>query len=147
MAVTKKEVIMVVKLQVPAGKASPGSSLGSVLGPKGINIMEFCKQFNALKFSYEEGTPIPVEILVHRDKSFTLVTKQPPMTYLIKSEIKMAKGSSNTGKEVVGKITTKQLENIAKKKMLDLNTDDLGAAVTMVRGSALSMGLQIVEEA
>jgi large subunit ribosomal protein L11 len=144
----KKEVIMVVKLQVPAGKASPGSSLGSVLGPKGINIMEFCKQFNALKFKdYDEGTPIPVEIRLYRDKSFTLVTKQPPMTYLIKSEIKLAKGSSNPGKDGVGEITTKQLENIARKKMPDLNTKDLKAAVNMVRGSALSMGLKIVEEA
>ncbi|MDR2760325.1 MAG: 50S ribosomal protein L11 [Rickettsiales bacterium] len=144
----KKEVIMTVKLQAPAGKASPGSSLGSVLGPKGINIMEFCKQFNALKFKeYDEGAPIPVEILVHKDKSFTLVTKQPPITYLIKLETKLAKGSQNPGKDAAGEITVKQLENVARKKMPDLNTKDLKAAVNMVRGSALSMGLKIVEEA
>jgi large subunit ribosomal protein L11 len=142
----KKEVVMKVNLQVPAGKASPGSSLGSVLGPKGINIMEFCKQFNALKFDYEAGTPIPVQILVHKDKSFSLVTKQPPMTYLIKAEVGLEKGSSTTGKDFVGKITRKQLENVAKKKMADLNTKDLNAAVEMVKGSALSLGLQVIDE-
>jgi large subunit ribosomal protein L11 len=143
----RKEVTMTVNLQVPAGKAAPGSSLGSVLGPKGINIMEFCKQFNALKFDYEAGTPIPVQILVYKDKTFSLVTKQPPMPYLIKLETGVTKGSSSTGKENVGKITKKQLENVAKKKMSDLNTKDLDAAVEMVKGTALSMGLQVVEEA
>jgi large subunit ribosomal protein L11 len=139
----KKEVTMTVNLQVPAGKAAPGSSLGSILGPKGINIMEFCKQFNALKFDYEAGTPIPVQILVYKDKTFTLVTKQPPMPYLIKMEVGLGKGSSNTGKESVGKITVKQLENVAKKKLADLNTKDLKAAMEMVKGTALSMGLQV----
>jgi large subunit ribosomal protein L11 len=143
---TKKEVTMVVNLQVPAGKASPGSSLGSVLGPKGINIMEFCKQFNALKFEYEMGTPIPVKILVYKDKSFSLVTKEPPVTYLIKSEVGIEKGSSNTGKDFIGKIKKSQLVKIAKKKMVDLNTESLDAAVAMVKGSALSMGLEVVEE-
>jgi large subunit ribosomal protein L11 len=109
--------------------------------------MEFCKQFNALKFDYEEGTPIPVQILLYKDKTFTLVTKQPPMPYLVMKEIGLKKGSSNTGKEHVGKITIKQLENVARKKISDLNTKDLNAATQMAKGTALSMGLQVVEEA
>jgi large subunit ribosomal protein L11 len=143
----KREVTMTVNLQVPAGKAAPGSSLGSVLGPKGINILEFCKQFNALKFDYEDGTPIPVKILVYKDKTFSLVTKQPPMSFLVMLEAGVKKGSSVTGKESVGKITIKQLENVAKKKLPDLNTKDINKAVEMVKGTALSMGLQVAEEA
>lgn len=143
----KKEVIAVINLQVPAGKANPAPPIGSALGPKGVNIMEFCKQFNALKFEYEVGTPIPVSILVYKDKSFIFTTKQPPMTYLIKKAINLAKGSSAAGKETVGKITMEQIKTIAKAKMIDMNSKDLEACINMVKGSALSMGLQVAEEA
>ena len=102
--------------------------------------------FNALKFNYEAGTPIPVVISVYKDKSFTFITKEPPMTYLIKKAIGLAKGSSNTGKDVAGTITMKQIEEIAKSKMPDMNTKDLKACMEMVKGSALSMGLQVKEE-
>lgn len=142
----KKEVIAKINLQVPAEKANPAPPIGPALGQRGVNIMDFCKQFNAIKFNYEAGTPIPVEISVYKDKSFTFITKEPPMTYLIKKIVGISKGSSNTGKDSAGVITLKQIEEIAKKKMPDLNTKDLKAAMEMVKGSALSMGLQIKEE-
>ncbi len=142
----KKEVIATVNLQVAAGKANPAPPIGTALGPRGVNIMEFCKQFNAMKFDYEVGTPIPVLITIYKDKSFTFITKQPPMTFLIKNEIKLKSGSKNPGKEVAGTITMKQIENIAKKKMADMNTKDIKMAMEMVKGSALSMGLKVVEE-
>lgn len=142
----KKEVIATVNLQVAAGKANPAPPIGTALGPRGVNIMEFCKQFNAMKFDYEVGTPIPVLITIYKDKSFTFVTKQPPMTFLIKNEIKLKSGSKNPGKEVAGTITMKQIENIAKKKIADMNTKDMKMAMEMVKGSALSMGLKVIEE-
>lgn len=142
----KKEVIATVNLQVAAGKANPAPPIGTALGPRGVNIMEFCKQFNAMKFDYEVGTPIPVLITIYKDKSFTFITKQPPMTFLIKNEIRLKSGSKNPGKEVAGTITMKQIENIAKKKMADMNTKDIKMAMEMVKGSALSMGLKVVEE-
>ena len=142
----KKEIVATISLQVPSTKANPAPPIGSALGPKGVNIMEFCKQFNALKFDYEPGTPIPVIISVYKDKSFDFITKQPPMTYLIKREAKVEKGAHNTGNETCGKITKEQMLKIAKLKMADMNTKDLEACYNMVKGSALSMGLQIVEE-
>ena len=142
----KKEVIATVNLQVAAGKANPAPPIGTALGPRGVNIMEFCKQFNAMKFDYEVGTPIPVLITIYKDKSFTFITKQPPMTFLIKNEIKLKSGAKNPGKEVAGTITMKQIENIAKKKIVDMNTKDMNMAMEMVKGSALSMGLKVVEE-
>ncbi|MDR1499116.1 MAG: 50S ribosomal protein L11 [Rickettsiales bacterium] len=142
----KKEVVAKINLQVPVGKANPAPPIGPALGQRGVNIMEFCKQFNALKFNYDAGTPIPVVISVYKDKSFTFITKEPPITYLIKSEIGLKKGSSSTGKDIVGSITLEQIENIAKKKMVDMNTKDLRACMEMVKGSALSMGLQVREE-
>ena len=108
--------------------------------------MEFCKQFNATKFEFEAGTPIPVTITAFKDKSFTFTTKNPPVSYLIMKEIGLAKGSSNPGKDSAGKITKAQIANVAKKKMADMNTTDLNACVQMVRGSAISMGLEIVEK-
>ena len=142
----KKEVIATVNLQVAAGKANPAPPIGTALGPRGVNIMDFCKQFNAMKFDYEVGTPIPVLITIYKDKSFTFITKQPPMTFLIKNEIKLKSGSKNPGKDVAGTITMKQIENIAKKKIADMNTKDIKMAMEMVKGSALSMGLHVVEE-
>ena len=141
----KKEVIGIIKLQVPSKKANPAPPIGPALGQKGVNIMDFCKQFNDLKFDYPDGTPIPVIIEVYKDKSFSFTTKQPPVVFLIMQEIGLKKGSSNPSKDVAGKITTAQLKNVAKKKMADMNTDDLDACVAMVRGTALSMGLEIVE--
>lgn len=141
----KKEVLGLIKLQVPSGKANPSPPIGPALGQKGLNIMDFCKQFNALKFDYDLGTPIPVTITAYKDKTFTFITKNPPVSFLIMKEIGLPKGSSNPGKETSGKITRKQMENVAKKKMVDMNTNDLDACVQMVKGSAISMGLEIVE--
>ena len=132
-------------MQVPSKKANPTPPIGPALGQKGVNIMEFCKQFNELKFDYPDGTPIPTTITVYKDKSFTFETKQPPMTFLIMQETGIKKGSSSVGKGFIGKITKQQIENIAKKKMVDMNADTLEAAMEMVKGSALSMGFEIVE--
>ena len=140
-----KESIGLIKLQVPSGKANPAPPIGPALGQKGLNIMEFCKQFNAMKFDYDIGTPIPVTITAFKDKSFTFTTKNPPVSFLIKSEIKLKKGSSNPGKETAGKINQEQIKNVAKKKMADMNASDLDACVQMVAGSAVSMGLEVVE--
>ena len=127
------------------GKANPAPPIGPALGQKGLNIMEFCKQFNALKLDFEPGTPIPVTIIAYKDKSFTFTTKNPPVSYLIQKEIKLAKGSSNPGKESAGKITKQQILNVAKKKMVDMNATSLEACASMVSGSALSMGLEVIE--
>lgn len=140
-----KEINGLIKLQVPSGKANPSPPIGPALGQKGLNIMEFCKQFNALQFDYPQGTPIPVTIIAYKDRSFTFTTKQPPVSYLIMAEIGLKKGSSNPGKETAGKINYKQLENVAKKKLPDMNTTDIKACVEMVKGSAIAMGLEIVE--
>jgi large subunit ribosomal protein L11 len=140
-----KEVLGLIKLQVPSGKANPAPPIGPALGQKGLNIMEFCKQFNALKFDYDIGTPIPVTIVAFKDKSFTFTTKSPPVSYLIKKEIKLTKGSSNPGKDSAGKITKAQIESVAKKKMVDMNATDLEACKSMVSGSATSMGLEVVD--
>ncbi len=108
--------------------------------------MEFCKQFNAMKFDYDLGTPIPVTITAYKDKSFTFTTKNPPVSFLIMKEIKLEKGSSAPGKDSAGKITMTQIRNVAKKKMVDMNATDLEACAQMVKGSATSMGLEVVEE-
>lgn len=143
MSKSKKEVLGIIKLQVPVGKANPAPPIGPALGQKGLNIMEFCKQFNAMKFDYEAGTPIPVTITAYKDKTFTFSTKTPPVSYLIMKEIKIEKGSSNPGKDVSGKINRDQIEKIAKKKMVDMNSDNLDSCVRMVVGSATSMGLDV----
>ena len=140
-----KEILGLIKLQVPMGKANPAPPIGPALGQKGLNIMEFCKQFNALKLDFEPGTPIPVTIIAYKDKSFTFTTKNPPVSYLIQKEIKLAKGSSNPGKDSAGKITKQQILNVAKKKMVDMNATSLEACASMVSGSALSMGLEVIE--
>ncbi len=140
-----KEILGLIKLQVPSGKANPAPPIGPALGQKGLNIMEFCKQFNALKFEYDLGTPIPVTIIAYKDKSFTFTTKNPPVSYLIMKEIKLEKGSSNPGKETAGKITMAQIKSVAEKKMVDMNATSIEACAQMVKGSAISMGLEVVE--
>jgi large subunit ribosomal protein L11 len=140
-----KEVLGLIKLQVPLGKANPAPPIGPALGQKGLNIMEFCKQFNALKLDFEPGTPIPVTIIAYKDKSFTFTTKNPPVSFLIMKEIKLAKGSSAPGKDSAGKITMAQIRSVAQKKMVDMNATDIEACAQMVRGSALSMGLEVIE--
>ncbi|MDR3290462.1 MAG: 50S ribosomal protein L11 [Rickettsiales bacterium] len=141
----KKEVIGLIKLQVPSTKANPAPPIGPALGQKGVNIMEFCKQFNERKFDYPAGTPIPTIITVYKDKSFTFETKQPPVTYLIQQVTGIKKGSSAVGKEIIGKITNKQIKEIAEKKMVDMNADTIEQAASMIVGSATSMGLEVVE--
>jgi len=141
----KKEVVDIIKLQVPAGKANPAPPVGPALGQKGVNIMEFCNQFNAIKFDFKPGTPIPVIIYVHKDKSFYFETKNPPTSYLIMQEISLKKGSTAPGKSTAGKITKAQIEEVAKKKKSDMNCQDMEACSKMVAGTAVSMGLEIVE--
>ena len=139
-----KKVVEVLKLQIPAGKANPSPPVGPALGQRGINIMEFCKAFNE-KTKDMMGYIIPVEITVYSDRSFTFITKQPPVTDLLKKAAGIQKGSSNPLKEKVGKITKAQLREIAEKKLPDLNTDDIEAAMRTVAGSAKSMGIDIVD--
>jgi len=140
-----KESIGIIKLQVPVGKANPAPPIGPALGQKGLNIMEFCKQFNAMKFDYAPGTPIPVTITAYKDKSFDIQTKNPPVSFLILQELKLKKGSAAPGKETAGKINKAQIANVAKLKIEDMNAMDLAACEKMVEGSAISMGLEIVE--
>jgi len=139
-----KKVVDQFKLQIPAGKANPSPPVGPALGQRGINIMEFCKAFNE-KTKDMMGFNIPVVITVYSDRSFTFVTKQPPASDLIKKAAGIQKGSDNPLKNKVGKITTAQLEEIAKTKMPDLNTDDLEAAKKIIAGSCRSMGVEIVD--
>ncbi len=145
MSKQKKEILGIIKLEVPLGKANPAPPIGPALGQKGLNIMEFCKQFNALKLEYDQGTPIPVIITAYKDKTFTFITKNPPVSYLIKKSISLAKGSSNPGKDMVGKITKQQIVEIAKKKMVDMNATSLESCISMIAGTAVSMGLEVVE--
>jgi large subunit ribosomal protein L11 len=139
-----KKVTAYIKLQVPAGSANPSPPIGPALGQHGLNIMEFCKQFNAQTQKMEKGLPTPVIITVYSDKSFTFIMKTPPATVLIKKAIGLEKGSSTPNKDKVGKITRKQLEEIAKVKMPDLNCHgDLEAAVRIIAGSARQMGVDV----
>ncbi len=138
-----KKIVGFVKLQVPAGKANPSPPIGPALGQRGLNIMEFCKAFNAQTQGIEPGLPLPVVITAFADKSFTFVIKSPPSTVLIKKAIKLDKGSPNALKTKVGKITRAQLEEIAKMKMKDLTAADMDAAVRTIAGSARSMGVNV----
>ena len=131
------------KLQVPAGSATPSPPIGPALGQRGINIMEFCKAFNAQTQEMEKGAPVPVVITYFVDKSFTFTMKQPPVTYFIKKAVGVKSGSKAPGKEVAGKITEAQVREIAEAKMKDLNAADVEGAMQMVRGSARSMGLEV----
>jgi large subunit ribosomal protein L11 len=139
-----KKVTGMVKLQIPAGKATPAQPVGPALGPHGVNIMEFCKQFNAKTAAKDqEGLIIPVVLTIYQDRTFTFITKNPPASILLKRAAGIAKGSGEPNKTKVGKVTSKQVEEIAKLKMPDLNTRDLAAAVQTVRGTARSMGIEI----
>ncbi|MDD2810899.1 50S ribosomal protein L11 [Rhodoferax sp.] len=138
-----KKIVGFVKLQVPAGKANPSPPIGPALGQRGLNIMEFCKAFNAQTQGIEPGLPLPVVITAFADKSFTFVIKSPPSSILIKKAVKIDKGSANPLKTKVGKITRAQLEEIAKTKMKDLTAADMDAAVRTIAGSARSMGVNV----
>ena len=138
-----KKIVGFIKLQVPAGKANPSPPIGPALGQRGLNIMEFCKAFNAQTQGVEPGLPLPVVITAFADKSFTFVIKSPPSSILIKKAVKIDKGSANPLKTKVGKITRAQLEEIAKTKIKDLTAADMDAAVRTIAGSARSMGINV----
>jgi large subunit ribosomal protein L11 len=140
-----KKIAGYVKLVVPAGKANPSPPIGPALGQRGLNIMEFCKAFNAATQSMEAGMPIPVVITAYQDRTFTFITKTPPVSYFVKKYAKIQKGSQETGKTVAGKITKSQILEIAKLKMQDMNANDVEAAGRMIAGSAMSMGVDVVE--
>ena len=141
-----KKIDGYIKLQVPAGQANPSPPIGPALGQRGVNIMEFCKGFNAQTKELEQGMPIPVVITVYSDRSFTFITKTPPMTYYLKKAAKIQKGTKATGRDApVGSVTMDQVREIAKAKMKDLNAFDIEAASRMVVGSARSMGLEVKE--
>jgi len=139
-----KKVVGKIKLQIQAGKANPSPPVGPALGQHGVNIMDFCKQFNARTES-QAGYVIPVVIDVYEDRSFSFITKSPPAGVLIKKALNIPKGASNTKKEVVGEITLAQIEEIAKIKMDDLNATSMEAAVSMIKGSCRSMGVKVVD--
>lgn len=140
-----KKVTGEVKLQIPAGKATPAPPVGTALGPQGVNIMEFCKAFNAKTSSKDqEGLIIPVVITIYSDRSFTFITKTPPVAILVKRAVNLAKGSAEPNKTKVGKITMQQIEEIAKIKLPDLNSFTLEAAVEQVKGACKSMGVDVV---
>jgi large subunit ribosomal protein L11 len=140
-----KKVTGQVKLQIPAGKATPAPPVGTALGPQGVNIMEFCKAFNAKTSAKDqEGLIIPVVITIYSDRSFTFITKTPPVAILVKRAVSLAKGSAEPNKTKVGKITQQQLEEIAKIKMPDLNCFTVEAAIEQVKGACRSMGVDVV---
>ena len=138
-----KKITGYVKLQIPAGQATPAPPVGTALGPQGVNIMDFCKAFNA-RTAKEQGLIIPVIVTVYSDRSYSFITKTPPASVLLKKAAKLEKGSGVPNKTKVGKVTKKQVEEIAKLKMVDLNTPDLTAAIKTVEGTARSMGIEVV---
>lgn len=141
-----KKIAGYIKLQIPAGKANPSPPVGPALGQRGLNIMAFCKEFNAVTQSMEPGMPIPVVITAFADRSFSFITKTPPNTYFLMKAARIDKGSQTVGKSApVGQITTAQLREIAEIKMKDMNANDIDGAVRMLTGSARSMGLTVVE--
>ena len=140
-----KKIDGYIKLQVPAGQANPSPPIGPALGQQGLNIMEFCKAFNAHTQSQEQGVPIPTVITVYADRSFSFETKTPPASYFIKQAAKLDKAASEPGRETVGMVRMSQLREIAEKKMVDLNANDLDAACRMLAGTARSMGIQVTE--
>ena len=140
-----KKVVGFIKLQVPAGQANPSPPIGPALGQRGLNIMEFCKQFNAQTQKMEAGMPIPVTITAYGDRTFTFVMRTPPASYFLKKAAKLESGSKTPGRDPAGKVTKAQIREIAEKKMVDLNANDIEAACRMIAGSARSMGLEVVE--
>jgi large subunit ribosomal protein L11 len=139
-----KEVVARVKLQIVAGQASPAPPVGTALGPQGVNIMQFVREFNERTGKMEEGMVVPVVITIFKDKRFTFVLKTPPASYLLKKAAGIAKGSGAPNKDKVGKVTEKQIEDIARIKLPDLNANDLAAAKKIVEGTAKNMGLEII---
>jgi large subunit ribosomal protein L11 len=140
-----KKVVGLIKLQVPAGKANPSPPIGPALGQRGLNIMEFCKAFNAATQNIDPGIPIPVVITAYGDRSFTFVTKTPPASYFLKQAARVEKGAQIIGRgNIVGRVTMTQVREIAEKKMADLNANDIDAACKMIIGSARSMGIEVV---
>ncbi len=144
MAAPKKKVVALVKIQIPAGQATPAPPVGTALGPHGVNIMEFCKQFNA-KTQSQAGMIIPVEVTIYADRTFSFVTKTPPASVLLRKEAGIEKGSPTPNREKVGKVTREQLRKIAEIKMPDLNANDLQGAMAIVAGTARSMGIEVVD--
>ena len=140
-----KKITGYVKLQVPAGKANPSPPIGPALGQRGVNIMEFCKAFNAQTGDMETGMPIPTVITVYADRSFSFEMKTPPATYFLKKAAKVTSGSKEPGKAVAGRVKRSQLREIAEMKMKDLNANDLDQAAKIIEGSARAMGLEVVE--
>jgi large subunit ribosomal protein L11 len=140
-----KKITGYIKLQVPAGKANPSPPIGPALGQRGLNIMQFVKEFNAATQGMEPGMPVPVVITAFADRTFSFVTKTPPVSYFLKKAAGVAKGSSTTGRGFAGKVTMAQCREIAEAKMKDLNANDLEGAVHMIVGSARSMGLEVAE--
>jgi len=140
-----KKITGYIKLQVPAGEAKPAPPIGPALGQRGVNIMEFCKAFNAQTGEMEKGTPLPTIITVYADRSFSFETKTPPATYFLKRAAGIKSGSKEPSKISAGKVTRAQLEEIAQAKMKDLNANDIQAAAKIIEGSARAMGLQVVE--
>jgi large subunit ribosomal protein L11 len=140
-----KKIDGYINLQVKAGQANPAPPIGPALGQRGVNIMEFCKSFNAKTKDMEQGTPIPVKITVFSDRSFTFEMKTPPASHFLKKAAKLESGSKEPGRTTVGSVTMAQVREIAKTKMKDLNTDDVEAAAKIIAGSARSMGLRVTE--
>jgi len=141
-----KKIAGYIKLQIPAGKANPSPPVGPALGQRGVNIMEFCKAFNAATQNMEPGSPVPVVITVYGDKSFDFVTKLSPVPYFLKKAAGITQGSKETGKTApVAKVSLAQVREIAEKKMKDMNAFDIDAAINMVKGTAVSMGIEVVE--
>jgi large subunit ribosomal protein L11 len=140
-----KKISGLIKLQVPSGQANPSPPIGPALGQQGVNIMEFCKAFNAQTQNQEQGVPIPTVITVYADRSFSFETKTPPASYFIKQAAKLGAGSQEPGRTMVGAVRMSQLREIAEKKMVDLNANDVEAACKMLAGTARSMGVQVME--
>ena len=140
-----KEVLGLIKLQIPAGGANPSPPVGPALGQRGLNIMDFCKAFNDKTKEVEKGAPIPVVITAYKDRSFDFVTKLPPVSYYLKKAAKIEKGNPTPGRTMEGKVTMADVKKIANEKMVDLNAIDLEGAVNTVKGSARSMGMEVVK--
>lgn len=140
-----KKIEGYINLQVPAGQANPSPPIGPALGQRGVNIMEFCKSFNAKTKDMEQGTPLPVKITVYSDRSFTFELRTPPASYFLKKAAGINSGSKEAGRTSAGQVTMAQVREIAKFKLVDLNTDDIEAAARTIAGSARSMGLDVVE--
>jgi len=139
-----KKVVGYIKLEIPAGKANPSPPVGPALGQRGLNIMEFCKAFNAATQNLEQGMPIPVIITAYGDRTFSFITKTPPASFFLRKAAKVQKGSKTPGRDSAGKVTRAQVREIAETKMEDLNANDVDAAMKIIEGSARSMGLEVV---